>query len=231
MLVQNIFFTQKFLFITLGLFSFRLSYAHLVRDVTIGDLDFRYVTVKRKNIHEVARIKKILAQYAAINRTKGSSKKSINTFSFFKLPKDPNRRNVWIAKLKRAHLPKDENLNVCHEHFEEKCFQRDLRVSYIFLIDCWQNMFIASAKIPEREGSTYHHPTFMGNCPTNCHVFSLIYPVDEFSFKQMMTCGQSKTSSSYFCVCCESRELGDRWSSRLPCVTPVVETSSDKSCS
>ena len=174
MLVQNIFFTQKFLFITLGLFSFRLFYAHLVRDVTIGDLDFRYVTVKRKNIHEVARIKKILAQYAAINRTKGSSKKSINTFSFFKLPKDPNRRNVWIAKLKRAHLPKDENLNVCHEHFEEKCFQRDLRVSYIFLIDCWQNMFIASAKIPEREGSTYHHPTFMGNCPTNCHTFLVL---------------------------------------------------------
>ena len=44
---------------------------------------------------------------AAINCTNSSSKKSDNTFSFFKLPKDPNRRKVWIAKLKRANLPKD----------------------------------------------------------------------------------------------------------------------------
>ena len=70
---------------------------------------------------------------AAINCTNSSSKKSDNTFCFFKLPKSPNRRKVQVANLKRAILPKDENLRVCHEHFEENCFQRDLRVSYIFL--------------------------------------------------------------------------------------------------
>ena len=70
---------------------------------------------------------------AAINCTNSSSKKSDNTFSFFKIPKDPNRRKVCIAKLKRANLSKDENLHVHHEHFEENW---DLRVSYIFLIDC-----------------------------------------------------------------------------------------------
>ena len=68
---------------------------------------------------------------AAINCTNSSSKRSDNTFSFFKLPKDPNRRKVWIAKLKRANSPKDENLHVCHEHFEENCFQLDLRVKYL----------------------------------------------------------------------------------------------------
>ena len=68
---------------------------------------------------------------AAINCTNSSSKRSDNTFSFFKLPKDPNRRKVWIAKSKRANLPKDENLHVCHEHFEENCFQLDLRVKYL----------------------------------------------------------------------------------------------------
>ena len=39
MLEQNIFFlTKKFLFITLGFFSFPLFYAHLIRDVTASDL-------------------------------------------------------------------------------------------------------------------------------------------------------------------------------------------------
>ena len=73
---------------------------------------------------------------SAINCTNSSSKKSDNPFSFFKLPKDANRRKVWIAKLKRANLPKDEHLRFCHGHFKKNFFQRDLRVSYIFLIGC-----------------------------------------------------------------------------------------------
>ena len=50
--------------------------------------------------------------------------KSDNTFSFFKLPKDPNRGKVWLAKQKRTNLPKDGNLHVCHQHFEEKISKR-----------------------------------------------------------------------------------------------------------
>ena len=53
--------------------------------------------------------------------------------------------------------------------------------------------------------------------------------MDEFSFKKMMTKGQSKILYSCICVCCESGELGRRRSSRFLCVTPVVETfSSDR---
>ena len=104
-------------------------------------------------------LKKVLVYCAAINCTNSSSKKSDNTFSFFKLPKDSNRGKGWIATIKKSYLPKDKNLQVCHEHFQENCFQRDLRVSYIFLIGCLlekyvkQNMFSGSAKVLKREGS------------------------------------------------------------------------------
>ena len=39
------------------------------------------------------------------------------------------------------------------------------------------------------------------------HFFSLIHPVDKFSFREMRTWGQPMISSCYFCVTCESREL------------------------
>ena len=60
---------------------------------------------------------------------------------------------------------------------------------------------------------------------------SLIYLVDEFFIfsllvllKQMRTPGESIISSCCFCVWCKSRELGDRGSRRIPCVTPAVES-------
>ena len=70
----------------------------------------------------------------------------------------------------------------------------------------------------------------MGNCPTISHTFfSLIFPVDEFSLKEMRTWGQSKISSYCFFVWCKSRELGARRSSRFPRVMLVVEIfSSDR---
>ena len=59
-------------------------------------------------------------------------------------------------------------------------------------------MFIASAKIPEREGSI-SPSSFYGQLPHYwSHAFSLTYPVDEFSFKEMNTWGQSKISSYCF---------------------------------
>ena len=48
-------------------------------------------------------------------------------------------------------------------------------------------MFIALAKIPEREGSI-SQSSFYGQLPDYwSNVFSLIYPVDEFSFKKRKT--------------------------------------------
>ena len=44
-----------------------------------------------------------------------------------------------------------------------------------------------------------HRASFMGGCLDYLsHVFSLIYPVDDFSLKEMKTWGQSKISSYCF---------------------------------
>ena len=59
-------------------------------------------------------------------------------------------------------------------------------------------MFIVSAKIPVREGSI-SPSSFYGQLPDYwSQAFSLIYPVDEFSFKEMKTWGPSKISSYCF---------------------------------
>ena len=42
------------------LFFFLLFYAHLIRDVTVGDLDLIYVICKEKNIMNVSHIRKIV---------------------------------------------------------------------------------------------------------------------------------------------------------------------------
>ena len=68
-----------------------------------------------------------------------SSKQNDDRSSFFKLPRDPNRKKILISKLKRKHLPKEENVSVCHHHFKDSCFQRDLRVrilSDFFIFTC-----------------------------------------------------------------------------------------------
>ena len=69
---------------------------------------------------------------AAIDCTNCSSKKNDESISFFKLPKDPERKKLWISKLKRENLPKEENIYVCHFHFDSSCSKRDFRVSSIF---------------------------------------------------------------------------------------------------
>ena len=48
------------------------------------------------------------------------------------------------------------------------------------------------------------------------HIFSLIHPLDEFSFKEMRTWGQFKISTCCLCVQCKSRQLGGRGSPRFP---------------
>ena len=53
-----------------------------------------------------------------------------------------------------------------------------------------------------------HHPLIWA---TIIHTFfSLIHPVDEFSFKEMRMWGQPKTSSCCLCVWCKSKELQGR---------------------
>ena len=49
---------------------------------------------------------------------------------------------AYIAKLRRANLLKDKNLHVCCKHFEEICFQVDLKVSCIFLVACLSAKYV-----------------------------------------------------------------------------------------
>ena len=56
--------------------------------------------------------------------------------SFYGLPKDENLKKRWLQNIKRdadgisscpfADFPKDKK--ICHLHFEEHCFKRDLKV-------------------------------------------------------------------------------------------------------
>ena len=53
--------------------------------------------------------------------------------------------------------------------------------------------------------------SFYGKLADCCSlIFSLIHPVDEFSFKKMRMWGQSKISSCCICVWCKSREIGGK---------------------
>ena len=58
---------------------------------------------------------------------------------------------------------------------------------------------------------------YSGDCPQTFRGISVL-------LKEMSTQGQSKISSSCFCVWCKSRELRGSGSPRFPCVTPVMET-------
>ena len=58
--------------------------------------------------------------------------KKMTSIKFFKLPKDPERKKLWISKVKRENLPKEENMYVCHFHFDSNWIIRDFRVSSIF---------------------------------------------------------------------------------------------------
>ena len=90
-------------------------------------------------------------------------------------------------------------------------------------------LFIGSAKILEREGSI-SSSSFYGKLPDyESHDFSLIYPVDEFSFKRVKTWGQCKISSYCF-LFGVNQENEEAESSRFSCLTPVVETFSDRVC-
>ena len=46
--------------------------------------------------------------------------------TFFPIPKDEQLRKVWLANIKRENPPKKPS--ICHYHFQESCFKRDLKV-------------------------------------------------------------------------------------------------------
>ena len=67
---------------------------------------------------------------AAVNCNKRNDKKK--GYVLYCLPKDEKLRKAWIINLKRENLPEDTR--VCHLHFEESCFKRDLEVCKHFFL-------------------------------------------------------------------------------------------------
>ena len=74
----------------------------------------------------------------AVNSNNNIYKKGQNTgVSFYRL------KEKWLINLKKDNSPNDVQL--CHLHFEDSCFKRDLEVTRIFLLfsaDC--NVLIMS---------------------------------------------------------------------------------------
>ena len=50
--------------------------------------------------------------------------------SFYKFPKDKALEKKWMQNIKRENPPKDAR--ICHIHFEDSCFKRDLQVQNLF---------------------------------------------------------------------------------------------------
>ena len=49
--------------------------------------------------------------------------------SYFHLPSDESLRRTWLNKIKKQDLSANyDSIRVCHVHFEEDQFQRDLQV-------------------------------------------------------------------------------------------------------
>ena len=66
---------------------------------------------------------------AAIGCTNRSNDKPELSFHKILSKRDEDRRKKWLQNIRREGvLPKDESFRICSEHFEDKCFKRDLQV-------------------------------------------------------------------------------------------------------
>ena len=84
-------------------------------------------TWKEKNLSkkkEKLKKKWSCAAYGCTNKWKADYE-----IRFYKIPKDNDLRQKWLNNIRReGKLPKDENFYICSIHFEESCFQWDLKV-------------------------------------------------------------------------------------------------------
>ena len=88
---------------------------------------------------------------------------------------------------------------------------------------CISIVFIASAKIPERE-ENISPSSFLGQLPDyQSHVFSLTYQVYKFPLKKIKTWSQSKISPYCFVFGVNQEYLEVEGSQTFSCVTLVVE--------
>lgn len=74
---------------------------------------------------------------SAVNCKSNSSartKEDREGISFYRLPRDNTLKKTWLNNMKRENAPKDDSIRLCHLHFEEQCFERDLKVLYTVLV-------------------------------------------------------------------------------------------------
>ena len=64
-----------------------------------------------------------------VNDSSKQSKIENEKISFYRLPNDKKIQKLWIDKIRRpkVNLPPYRNIRICHLHFEEECFERDLK--------------------------------------------------------------------------------------------------------
>ena len=64
--------------------------------------------------------------------------------SFSRIPKDGNLKRRWVQNIKRQNLLKDPK--ICHLHFEESCFKRDLQVRFILIITYYAMLYYCKSR-------------------------------------------------------------------------------------
>ena len=66
----------------------------------------------------------------AIVGCSNNSRKDVGCISYYRLPKNDMLKKTWLIKIGRdkSNLPKEDNIRICHVHFTEECFKRDLEV-------------------------------------------------------------------------------------------------------
>ena len=64
-------------------------------------------------------------------KSDSSRKNEEQDISFFRLPRNVNLKRKWTSALNRVNLPKEDNVRICHLHFKESCFERDMNVRSI----------------------------------------------------------------------------------------------------
>ena len=63
-----------------------------------------------------------------------SSKAKAGDYSFYKLPSDKLLASKWKHFCKRTNLPPDDDdFRICHLHFTQECFKRDLKYELTIL--------------------------------------------------------------------------------------------------
>lgn len=56
--------------------------------------------------------------------------------SWHKLPTDEAKRKIWLIKIGRVgQLPSGKHFVLCSDHFEPSCFERNLKVRTVFLLN------------------------------------------------------------------------------------------------